>query len=610
MKNELSQKMLKYVYALGFVALAYLLWWLTVKPSLGYRAISGFMFIAVILSGRYAGFGPSCLALALGGCCVTYVHTLRYSIDDPNLPGVIFIYLVLTTTLALLTRSERAARQIAETNSHLLRQEIGERMAVEQQLREEHQQLALALAAGRFGTFEWDVRSGTARWSATNEAIHGFSPGTFSGTIEQAMVNIHPSDQKSLRNSLASAGETTPAKPLAYRVSWPDGSTHWIEGVGQFVCNAEGRLDRLRGVCADITARKQIEIALSEAEERFRLLALHAPVGIYLADETGRFTFANHQWCEIAGAQFDESLGLDWTNCVHPDDAQRLKEGWATCVQNNEAFSAEYRYLHKNGRIRWVDGSAVILRNERGEVLGHVGTVMDITDRKESEDALRVEQELLRQSIELHERERTMIAYDIHDGIIQYTTGALMFLESFKGQRKGTADAEQIEPVLSALRQAIADGRRVMNGIRPPLLDDVGVVAAIEYLASENQMAATEIEFVIDEDLGRLAPEVETALYRIAQEALFNAVKHSGSGRIQISLCRVDENIRLMVRDWGRGFDLGKVSRGVHGLSGIRERAKLLGGQSTIHSSPSEGTCVSVELPFIERVERLPQPVA
>ncbi len=323
----------------------------------------------------------------------------------------------------------------------------------------------------------------------------------------------------------------------------------------------------------------------------------------------GACTFVNHQWCEIAGAQFEAALGLGWTNYVHPEDIQRVMDQWTASVQNNQPFCLEYRYLHKSGEIRWVEGSAVVLRNERGGVLGHVGTVMDITARKGSADALKAEQDLLRQSIELQERERRIIAYDIHDGIIQYTTGALMHLESHKGSKEGGSHAEHNEPAVIALRQAIADGRRVMNGIRPPLLDDEGIVAAIEYLASESRTAATEIEAVTDPDIGRLMPELESALYRIAQEALFNAVKHSGSPRIEISLSRTEKIVRLMVRDWGVGFDLSKVSRGVHGLSGIKERAKLLGGQSSIRSS-SEGTCVRVELPYVERSERVVQPIA
>jgi signal transduction histidine kinase len=211
-------------------------------------------------------------------------------------------------------------------------------------------------------------------------------------------------------------------------------------------------------------------------------------------------------------------------------------------------------------------------------------------------------QQLLLQSLEQQERERRMIAYDIHDGIIQYTTGALLFLESYHSQLPSAADASRVEPVITSLRLAIADGRRVMNGIRPPLLDDAGVVAAIDYLVHAKQVVDTDIDFVHDQEFGRLTPELESAIYRIAQEALFNAVKHSRSPKIQISLHRNGQMVQLAVTDWGVGFDPDRVSRGVHGLSGIRERAKLLGGHCDIHSKLAEGSTIRVDLPYAVKV--------
>ena len=263
--------------------------------------------------------------------------------------------------------------------------------------------------------------------------------------------------------------------------------------------------------------------------------------------------------------------------------------------------SLQYRYLRKDGEIRWVEGSSVTLRNNRGETVGHVGTVMDVTERIAAAEALQQEQDLLRESIEYHERERQLMAYDIHDGIIQYTTGALLFLETYKDRRESRPGDHEIEPALNALRQAIADGRRVMNGLRPPLLDDAGVVPAIEALAGEWQAEELAIEVIADRDLGRLRPELESTIYRIAQEALINAIKHSVSGKIEISIGRNGKFVRLVVQDWGIGFDLRSVPRGVHGLSGMRERAMLIGGKCDICSSPNEGTCITVDLPLAEK---------
>jgi PAS domain S-box-containing protein len=379
-----------------------------------------------------------------------------------------------------------------------------------------------------------------------------------------------------------------------------NGSYRWLAwkailapGASQLVASAR-----------DVTEEKLQAEALRDSEERFRLLALQAPVGIYLADAAGHCTFVNQHWCEIAGAEPEDALGSEWKRFIHPDDIRRLMEAWTTSVRNDQQFSLEHRYLRDTGEIRWVEGSAVALRNPRGELIGHVGTVMDITARKMAAEALEKEQELLRQSIEFQERERRTIAYDIHDGVIQYAAGALMFLEAYKGKREGSPDADEIEPALHALRNAIADGRRVMNGIRPPFLDDAGVVAAIEHLAGEKRTSAMDIEVVTDHEFGRLTPELESTLYRIAQEGLANAVKHSHTAKVQISLHRRDKSVLLTIRDWGVGFDRRKVSGGVHGLNGIRERARLAGGKCNIRTSPKEGTCITVELPLVESNRR------
>ncbi len=214
MSNDLQRKFFRYVLALGCVLLACGVWWVAVTPLIGIRAFTGFVLVAIIVTGRFGGLGPSWLALVAGGCCLTYVHYLRYIADhslstsylaymqsgvDDSLPSVVAVFFVLGTTLVLLTHSERTARQTAETNALLLRQEIHERTAIEQKLREEHEQLELALAAGRFGTFDWDIRSGKAAWSATNEAIHGFAPGTFDGTVHESLLNIPAADRTAHR---------------------------------------------------------------------------------------------------------------------------------------------------------------------------------------------------------------------------------------------------------------------------------------------------------------------------------------------------------------------------------------------------------------------------
>ena len=294
--KDVMQKPLRYLIAISFVALAYVVW-LACTPLIGNRVSSTFFLVAIILTGRFAGFGPSWFALGSGGLCVAYIQYQRLGVNDPALPSILVIFFVLGTILVFLTHSERTARQAAENNADMLGQQIQERTVIEERLREQHRQLELALAAGRLGTSIWDLQIGKVISSPTNEAIHGFAPGALDGSFEQAVRHVHPEDLPLLRDSIAAAKKSGTATLLAYRVIWPDGSVHWIEGVAEFFCNADGQLTHIRGVCGDITPRKTMDIALREAEERFRLLALQAPVGIYLTDETGRCTFVNHQLC-------------------------------------------------------------------------------------------------------------------------------------------------------------------------------------------------------------------------------------------------------------------------------------------------------------------------
>ena len=188
------------------------------------------------------------------------------------------------------------------------------------------------------------------------------------------------------------------------------------------------------------------------------------------------------------------------------------------------------------------------------------------------------------------------------DELIQHLTGALMQLEAVHAEDRPIPDKEAIENILCILRKAVAEGRRLMGGIRTPVLDGLGVVAAIENLIEEEERAHVQIEFVKDSELDRMDPRIEEAVYRITQEALTNIGKHSQSKRVRIALGRNGDNVHLEVRDWGRGFQPPNGAKGgVHGLRGMMERARIVGGTCRIESAPGEGTRIIAELPFRTR---------
>ena len=227
----------------------------------------------------------------------------------------------------------------------------------------------------------------------------------------------------------------------------------------------------------------------------------------------------------------------------------------------------------------------------------------DISDRQRADAALRREQEFLRRLLDLQERDRQLVAYEIHDGMIQEMTGALMHLEACEHAKNRPHREQEFDRGTRLLREAVNEARRLISGLRPPVLDEMGVVAAVEYLINEARADVAEIEFVHRTTFERLVPPLESAIFRIVQEALNNIRKHSGSRRARVELHENGSTLRLIVRDWGRGFDPAQVSGDRFGLQGIRQRARLLGSTAVIDSTPGKGTVIAVDSPLLRPEE-------
>jgi signal transduction histidine kinase len=210
-------------------------------------------------------------------------------------------------------------------------------------------------------------------------------------------------------------------------------------------------------------------------------------------------------------------------------------------------------------------------------------------------------EQALRHLLESSDHERQLIAYEIHDGIAQQVAAALMQLQSCEHLRKvAPAKAKRaLQTAVETLRQAQSEARRLISGVRPPVLDSSGLVAALVHLVQDQRAAGgPRVEFRSDVAFNRLAPVLENAVYRIAQEALTNACKHSRSARVRVMLAQEGEEVRLEVRDWGVGFDPAAVPAGHFGLEGIRERARLLLGKATIDSRLGHGTTIGLVIPL------------
>lgn len=201
---------------------------------------------------------------------------------------------------------------------------------------------------------------------------------------------------------------------------------------------------------------------------------------------------------------------------------------------------------------------------------------------------------------EAYESDRALLAYEIHDGMVQHATGARMHLQTLLETDSALTkrSREEIKLSLGLIDKSIAEARHLMRGLRPPELKKFGIVAALRHMVDHLPDEAPAIEFQSKVSFSRLEPLTENTLFRITQESITNATRYSQSHRIMVCLSENENAVRLEIRDWGVGFDQAQIASDSFGLQGMRDRARLLGGRTTIESKPGEGTRIFVELPI------------
>jgi len=319
------------------------------------------------------------------------------------------------------------------------------------------------------------------------------------------------------------------------------------------------------------------------------------PDFVIVLDRNGMIQFINRTYPEYT---MEEVVGTSSFDFFAPEDIPQFRQALQRCLETGKVQPTECRDLGGH----YYDCRIVPMDSGRAADNAMV-IAAEVTELKQAEQAIRKERALLRQLLELHERDRKLTAYEIHDGIAQYLTAALLNLEGSEQlwQTEREKAKEHFRTGCRLLGRGIAEARRLISGLRPPVLDESGIVVAISFLIHEHQHDGhPQIEFIRDVEFERLAPPLESALFRIAQESLANACRHARTDKIRIELVQTDHHVRLKVRDWGIGFSESEVKEEQFGLRGIRERARLLGGRVEIETAANRGTTIDVELPLIE----------
>jgi PAS domain S-box-containing protein len=336
---------------------------------------------------------------------------------------------------------------------------------------------------------------------------------------------------------------------------------------------------------------------LGASREEFSLLSQQAPMGILRADAEGKCVYANENWCEISGLSLEQTIGHRWSQAVHPDDLARVMTAWSESVAARRPYVEQLRIRPPDGTIRHVLAGARPIYDDRGQISGFIGTVLDITGLEVANRELARRERLLRTLIDTQESEKLLMCHEFHDGLVQYAVGSKMLLEALREGDLSESSRTVVDSVIKCLAKGIEDGRRVIRGIRPAALDDLGLQAALEELADELRESGIAVDATVDPKIDQIPLTLQTTVYRIVQESLNNARKHASSDRMRLTVARHADRVAMSAEDFGCGFDPTTASEGF-GLLGIRERARLAGGECTVDSAPGRGTRVRVWLPL------------
>ncbi len=490
-----------------------------------------------------------------------------------------------------------------------------QRLATDARAHQMAQRLTLATDAAAIGVWDWDMNKAD-QWFATPTyfTMLGYDPDEGFADRERWVERLHPDDKQAVVQRIQAVLDGHDL-PYAYeaRLRHADGSYRWVSVEGRVLArDKSGRTSRLMGVRTDITQRKLSEVALSESEERYRQLVDSSPYAIGVHQD-GKLVLVNPAAVVLFGAaEAKDLIGRPMRELMHPDERADAVDRLRRMLQGEPGlYPTEDRCLRLDGRVIDVESSATPFTYQGRPAAQLIA--LDITARKQAEAAVRQTtrqlRTLSRRVLEAQETERRRVAMELHDELGQSLTAIKINLQAkarFKEQTPDELNAENIRIVEHALQQV----RHLALALRPSMLDDLGLVPALRWIAEQTaERGGFTVQVTAPDLQSRLSSDIETACFRVVQEALTNITRHARAQHVKIDVHLGSHALVVNVKDDGCGFDLAAMREralagGSIGVLGMQERATLIGGDLAIESTPGQGSTVRMHCPLRRRGER------
>ena len=509
------------------------------------------------------------------------------------------------------TQVSVAPLALPDASAVVITQDITERKQAEQALRESEERFRELAENINEVFWVWTAPPGAARLLYVSPAyatIWGRSCESLYSLPQSWKEALHPDDKEWVLAEIAEL-DFEKMNDLTYRIVRPDQSIRWIRDRIFPVRDANDVVVRFAGIAQDITENKVAEEALRQSEVKLRRLLASNILGVVFWTIEGDILDANDLFLKMVGyTREDLCQGkVRWKDLTPPEYAGVDEKAIGELLRSGTCASFEKEYIRKDGsRLSVLIGSALLEDHKQAGS----SFVMDITERRKTEERLvhytHMLRTLSRRLFDVQEEERRHLARELHDEIGQALTAAKINLQSVTGD-SSSATFARLQETTAILDRLLGQVRQISLDLRPSMLDDLGLVPALRSLMDQQgRRASVEMRLSVDNLPESFDAKIQTTCFRIAQEAITNALRHARAARVDVDLRRTGENLRLVIRDNGIGFqaESAQVQTAGLGLIGIQERAALLGGRAKIISSPNKGTMIEVSLPLTFRPER------
>jgi len=371
-----------------------------------------------------------------------------------------------------------------------------------------------------------------------------------------------------------------------------------IEVRSRFIRDPEGQPIGVQGIFRDLSERKRMEATFKASETRYRTIFAASPDFIYLTDSEGKLLDANPALLEWQGLSLAELRQRHFLDFFAGDNREEVVRAFAALQQGHTARRLAVRARNGRGESREFEINATPLSAQEGGT-AILSIARDLTERRRAEAALAT---LSRQLLEAQEAERRRLAYELHDELGHGLTTLKLMLEMIKGTPE--VGARRLQDSIKLVDDLVRQVRTLSLDLRPLMLDELGLVATLNwYVQRQAQRVESVIHFTADALEPRPHPALETACFRVVQEALTNAARHAQARHVWVEVRQHDSTLSLRIRDDGVGFDvpatLERARQGTSfGVLGMAERLRLAGGHLEIHSTPGDGTEISARIPL------------